>query len=69
MSKRKLETAGDEIISSMTDAEAVALKVILQQMPPEVKDAGAALLERLQAACEAYSKPHKRAIKVRPRFS
>ena len=63
MNKRKLETAG-EIVSSMTDAEAEALKVLLQQMPPAVKDAGAALLERLQAAYQAYSQPHRRVIKV-----
>ena len=62
MSKRKLETAGVDLISSITDGEAGAMREILQHPPPELKTL-APLLERLTALCEIRSQPpHKKAV-------
>ena len=63
MSKRKLETAGADLISSVTDGEAAALREILQNPQPELK-ALTPLLERLKALCESRSQPPHQRITI-----
>lgn len=63
MSKRKLETAEADLISSVTDGEAAALREILQNPLPELK-ALTPLLERLKALCETCSQPPHRRVMI-----